>query len=123
MVDAFRDGVIDFSGMTGKRSLVVSEVVHKCFVEVSEEGTEASAATGVEIIERAGRNSESFCCNHPFLFLIKHIKTHSILFCGRVSTLRRPWPAAAPGDIQRAVPWAWMLVQQVPLDSFSFPNL
>ena len=104
MVDAFRDGVIDFSGMTGKRSLVVSEVVHKCFVEVSEEGTEASAATGVEIIERAGRNSESFCCNHPFLFLIKHIKTHSILFCGRVSTLRRPWPAAAPGDIQRAVP-------------------
>ena len=86
MVDAFRDGVIDFSGMTGRRGLVVSEVVHKCFVEVSEEGTEASAATGVEIIERAGRNSESFCCNHPFLFLIKHIKTHSILFCGRVSS-------------------------------------
>ncbi|XP_024840227.1 serpin B4 [Bos taurus] len=86
MVDAFRDGVADFSGMTGGRDLVVSKVFHKCFVEVTEEGTEAAAATGVEIIERAGRNSESFRCNHPFLFLIKHIKTNSILFCGRVSS-------------------------------------
>ncbi|XP_070217915.1 serpin B4-like [Bos mutus] len=86
MVDAFRDGVADFSGMTGGRDLVVSKVFHKSFVEVTEEGTEAAAATDVEIIERAGRNSESFCCDHPFLFLIKHIKTNSILFCGRVSS-------------------------------------
>ena len=86
MVDAFRDGVADFSGMTKVPGLVVSTVVHKCFVEVSEEGTEASAATGVEIIKRAGINSESFRCDRPFLFLIKHIKTHSILFCGRVTS-------------------------------------
>ncbi|XP_055415131.1 serpin B3-like isoform X1 [Bubalus kerabau] len=86
MVDAFRDGVANFSGMTGGRGLVVSKVVHKCFVEVTEEGTEASAATGVEIIIRAGMNSESFRCDHPFLFFIKHIKTNSILFCGRVSS-------------------------------------
>lgn len=86
MVDAFRDGVADFSGMSRRHGLVVSEVVHKCFVEVTEEGTEASASTGVEIIIRAGRNSESFRCDRPFLFLIKHIKTNSILFCGRVSS-------------------------------------
>ncbi|XP_055415179.1 serpin B4-like isoform X3 [Bubalus kerabau] len=86
MVDAFRDGVADFSGMSRRRGLVVSEVVHKCFVEVTEEGMEASASTGVEIIIRAGINSESFRCNRPFLFLIKHIKTNSILFCGRVSS-------------------------------------
>ncbi|CAI9164907.1 unnamed protein product [Rangifer tarandus platyrhynchus] len=86
MVDAFRRGVADFSGMSRTRDLVVSTVVHKCFVEVTEEGTEATAASGVEITVRAGRNSESFCCNHPFLFLIKHIKTNSILFCGRVSS-------------------------------------
>ncbi|XP_055272814.1 serpin B4-like isoform X1 [Moschus berezovskii] len=86
MVDAFHDGVADFSGMTRSRDLVVSKVIHKCFVEVTEEGTEATAATDVEIIVRAGRNSESFRCDHPFLFLIKHIKTNSILFCGRVSS-------------------------------------
>ncbi|XP_043300407.1 serpin B4-like [Cervus canadensis] len=86
MVDAFRDGVADFSGMTERCDLVVSMVVHKCFVEVTEEGTEATAASGVEITVRAGRNSESFRCDHPFLFLIKHIKTNSILFCGRVSS-------------------------------------
>ena len=86
MVDAFRDGVADFSGMTGSRDLVVSKVVHKSLVEVTEEGTEATAASGTEITVRAGRNSESFCCDHPFLFLIKHIKTNSILFCGRVSS-------------------------------------
>ncbi|XP_040120186.1 serpin B3-like isoform X1 [Oryx dammah] len=86
MVDAFHDGAADFSGMTGRRNLVVSMVAHKSFVEVTEEGTEAAAATGVEIVTRAGRNSESFRCDHPFLFLIKHIKTNSILFCGRVSS-------------------------------------
>ncbi|XP_043300212.1 serpin B3-like [Cervus canadensis] len=86
MVDAFNDRAADFSGMTGRRDLVVSTVVHKCFVEVTEEGTEATAASGVEITVRAGRNSESFRCDHPFLFLIKHIKTNSILFWGRVSS-------------------------------------
>ncbi|XP_065791273.1 serpin B3-like isoform X2 [Muntiacus reevesi] len=86
MVDAFRDEVADFSGMTGRRDLVVSKVVHKCFVKVAEEGTEAAAASGVEITVRAGRNSESFRCDHPFLFLIKHVETNSILFCGRVSS-------------------------------------
>ena len=86
MVDAFRDGVADFSGMTGGRDLVVSKVVHKSFVEVTEEGTEAAAATGVVIIRTSLTFREAFHCNHPFLFLIKHIKTNSILFCGRVSS-------------------------------------
>ena len=86
MVDAFIFRVANFSGMTGSGDLAISKVFHKSFVEVTEEGTEAAAATGVEIIERAGRNSESFRCDRPFLFLIKHIKTNSILFCGRVSS-------------------------------------
>ena len=86
MVDAFRDGVADFSGMTGSRDLVVSKVVHKSFVEVTEEGTEATAATGVSVALTSAPSHESFHCDHPFLFLIKHIKTNSILFCGRVSS-------------------------------------
>ncbi|XP_020761262.2 serpin B3-like [Odocoileus virginianus] len=86
MVDAFNGRVADFSGMTGRRDLVVSTVVHKSFVEVTEEGTEAAAATGVSVGVTSAPFHESFRCNHPFLFLIKHIKTNSILFCGRVSS-------------------------------------
>lgn len=86
MVDTFNDRAADFSGMTGRRDLVVSTVVHKCFVEVTEEGTEAAAATGVGVALTSAPFHESFRCDHPFLFLIKHIKTNSILFCGRVSS-------------------------------------
>ncbi|XP_061256390.1 serpin B3-like [Bos javanicus] len=86
MVDAFHDGVADFSGMTRGRDLVVSKVFHKSFVEVTEEGTEAAAATGVGVRVLSAPFRESFRCDHPFLFLIKHIKTNSILFCGRVSS-------------------------------------
>ena len=87
MVDAFNDRVANFSGMTGRPDLVVSTVVHKSFVEVTEEGTEAAAATGVgDAVITSLPFRESFRCDHPFLFLIKHIKTHSILFCGRVSS-------------------------------------
>ena len=87
MVDAFCDGVADVSGMTKVPGLVVSTVVHKCFVEVTEEGTEAAAATGVGVAVITSLSfRESFRCDHPFLFLIKHIKTNSILFCGRVSS-------------------------------------
>ena len=87
MVDAFNDRVANFSGMTGRRDLAVSTVVHKCFVEVTEEGTEAAAATGVgDGVITSLPFRESFRCDHPFLFLIKHIKTNSILFCGRVSS-------------------------------------
>ena len=86
MVDAFNDRVANFSGMTGRRDLAVSTVVHKSFVEVTEEGTEAAAATGVGVGVTSLPFRESFRCDHPFLFLIKHIKTNSILFCGRVSS-------------------------------------
>ena len=87
MVDAFRGGVADFSGMTGSGDLAVSKVFHKSFVEVTEEGTEAAAATGVGVAVLTSLPiRESFRCDHPFLFLIKHIKTNSILFCGRVSS-------------------------------------
>ena len=87
MVDAFNDRVANFSGMTGRPDLVVSTVVHKSFVEVTEEGTEAAAATGVgDAVITSLPFRESFHCDHPFLFLIKHIKTNSILFCGRVSS-------------------------------------
>ncbi|EPY82738.1 hypothetical protein CB1_000632080 [Camelus ferus] len=86
VVDSFNSQKADFSGMTRKNNLVVSKALHKSFVEVNEEGTEAAAATGIVIRETAALHYERFHCDHPFLFFIRHNKTNSILFLGRVSS-------------------------------------
>ncbi|XP_063017771.1 serpin B6-like [Melospiza melodia melodia] len=87
MPDAFESGKADFSGMSlvisPGNELVLSEVVHKSFVVVDEEGTEAAAATAVVRIALCAKRSLKFTADHPFLFFIRHNKTCSILFCGR----------------------------------------
>ena len=86
MTDAFKPGGADFSGMNGRKDLFISAVVHKAFVEVNEEGTEAAAATGVAVaLARAPEPAPVFRADHPFLFLIRHEKTGVILFMGRVA--------------------------------------
>src|ERR1039458_2868057 len=65
-------GKADFSGMDPKRGLAISEVVHKAFVDVSEEGTEAAAATGIAMHATAMRMPEQalvFRADHPFIYL------------------------------------------------------
>ncbi|KAM5219424.1 serpin B3-like isoform 2-T4 [Hipposideros larvatus] len=86
MRDAFSPQDADFSGMTERWNLVLSKIVHKSFVEVTEEGTEAAAATGEEVVAYSEPTYKNFHCDHPFLFFIKHNKTNSILFLGRVSS-------------------------------------
>ena len=74
------------SGMSPAKDLVVSKVVHKSFVEVNEEGTEAAAATGVRVQLCSGRILPPpiiFNADHPFLFFIRHNPTRTILFAGR----------------------------------------
>ena len=78
-------GQADFSGMTGNRELSISEVVHKAFVAVDESGTEAAAATAV--IMRATAMPVmplEVKVDRPFVFLIRDIKTGSVIFVGRV---------------------------------------
>ncbi|MHC9540280.1 MAG: serpin family protein [Vulcanimicrobiota bacterium] len=88
MKSAFRVGSADFSGMDGTKTLFISEVVHKAFVDVNEKGTEAAAATAV--VMRAGSAAPRpetiipFKVDHPFIFLIRDRKTDSILFMGRI---------------------------------------
>lgn len=72
----------DFSGMTGRKDLFISNVIHKAFVDVTEEGTEASAATAV-VLKRGG-GPASFVVDRPFIFLIREHRTGSILFIGRL---------------------------------------
>lgn len=84
MREAFR-GTADFSGMTGSRDLFISDVYHKAFVAVDEEGTEAAAATAVvmELTAAPGQPVE-VTVDRPFVFLIRDIETGAILFLGHV---------------------------------------
>ncbi|RLF46296.1 MAG: serpin family protein, partial [Thermoplasmata archaeon] len=88
MPTAFSDNA-DFSGINGNKDLFISKVLHKAFIEVNEEGTEAAAATAVIMPLKYGGGSSSskiiFDCNHPFLFVIYHKETNTILFMGNVN--------------------------------------
>jgi len=81
---AFSTGA-DFSGMTGKPELFISEVVHKAFVSVDEAGTEAAAATAVPMeLTAVPEPIMEVTIDHPFIFLIRDIETGAMLFVGRV---------------------------------------
>lgn len=86
MTSAFSAGA-DFSGMSDKESLMLSDVIHKAFVSVDENGTEAAAATAVIARPTAIENHPSavFRADRPFVFLIREKQTGSILFLGRLA--------------------------------------
>ena len=87
MTDAFDDKRADFSGMDGRMGwLYIGLVLHKAFMEVNEEGTEAAAATAVVMKYRSiSKPPPEFRADHPFLFLIQEEETGAILFLGRVA--------------------------------------
>ncbi|XP_062039874.1 leukocyte elastase inhibitor isoform X1 [Lepus europaeus] len=81
--DLFQSGKADLSGISAARDLFISKIVHKSFVEVNEEGTEAAAATAGIAVFCMLMPEENFTADHPFLFLIRHNPTSNILFLGR----------------------------------------
>ncbi len=85
MADAFSTAA-DFSGIDGRRDLYVSDAVHKAFVDVSEEGVEAAAATGLALRALAMRPYRQivFRADHPFAFFIRDTASGAILFSGRL---------------------------------------
>jgi serpin B len=85
MPDAFDPHSADFSAMIGKKELFISAVIHKAFVEVNEEGTEAAAATGVVVgVTSIAPPPPMFKADHPFIFFIRDNASRSILFLGRM---------------------------------------
>uniref|UniRef100_A0A8C3PYG2 Serpin domain-containing protein n=1 Tax=Chrysolophus pictus TaxID=9089 RepID=A0A8C3PYG2_CHRPC len=76
----------DFRGMTDKRDLCISKVIHQSFVAVDEKGTEAAAATAVivSLTTTAINYALTFKADHPFHFFIRHNKSKTILFFGRL---------------------------------------
>jgi serpin B len=80
----------DFSGMNGVGELFIDDVLHKAYIEVNEEGTEAAAATAVIMKLTSTGNDTTpsrvvFDADHPFVFLIQHNPTGTILFLGTVT--------------------------------------
>jgi len=86
MSDAFSKAA-DFSKMTGNKQLYISAIIHKTFIAVDEEGTEAAAATAVVMRMKSlppPQDYEVFIADHPFFYFIKENNTGTVLFAGRV---------------------------------------
>jgi serine protease inhibitor len=89
MKSVFARGVADLSGIDGTDNLYASKVLHKAFVDVNEDGTEAAAATAMKAnmltsCPGGGEEPVTFRADHPFLFFIREEKTKAVLFIGRV---------------------------------------
>jgi serpin B len=85
MSDAFDPDKADFSGMTEKNDLYISNVIHKAFVAVDEEGTEAAAATAVIMdVTSAMMSDITLTIDRPFIFVIRDKPSGQILFIGRL---------------------------------------
>jgi len=83
---AFSD-TADFSKITTSMLIKISRVIHQSFIDVQEEGTEAAAATIVEMVNLSTQGGGSpiyFNADRPFLYLIKENSTGAIVFMGKV---------------------------------------
>lgn len=84
MRSAFYAGQADFTRMQKTGGLFISEVKHKTFVEVDENGTEAAAVTSVEIGMTSVSKSIQMRIDRPFVFAIREHNSNSILFIGKI---------------------------------------
>jgi serpin B len=89
MPTAFSDGA-DFSGMTTETALRIAAVVHQANITVTEEGTEAAAATAVVMEPTSAPADEpiELVIDRPFVFVLRDTATEAVLFVGRVSDPR-----------------------------------
>ncbi len=78
-------GGADFSGIADTGELYIGNIIHKAFVKVDEAGTEAAAATAVNLDGRAAPlDPQTLDVDRPFIYLIRDRATGAILFLGRV---------------------------------------
>ncbi len=90
MREAFSESSANFTKirpLVDEENISISRVVHKAFIEVNEKGTEAAAATAVMMFATTSVHPPPivFKANRPFIYLIRHIPTNSVLFMGRLS--------------------------------------
>lgn len=90
MIDAFDENRADFTGIRRAGAggdLYIMDIIHKAFVEVKEEGTEAAAATAVIMATKSVAVWDEpvpiFRADRPFLYMIVHKPTNTVLFLGK----------------------------------------
>jgi serpin B len=84
---AFSDAA-NFSGISD-RKICISEVIHKTYVSVDEDGTEAAAVTSIGFATSSMPTYPIFCVNRPFVFLIRERVTGVILFIGKMAEVHK----------------------------------
>lgn len=89
MKDAFVAADADFSSMTPFKPAWISSVIHKTFIEVDEQGTEAAAVTAIEMCASAAPGMDrprpfSMVVDRPFFCAIRHIESGAIVFMGAI---------------------------------------
>ncbi|XP_055330531.1 serpin B10-like [Paramacrobiotus metropolitanus] len=87
MPTAFDERKADFSGICNlfHDRLHIHAVKQKACIDLNEEGMEASVSTVVVLSNMGGYDAAEFIADRPFLFLIRHVATDTILFMGHVS--------------------------------------
>lgn len=77
----------DFSGISTNEKLNINQILHKAFINIDEEGTEAAAATAVDVVAAFAAPPAQFVfrAERPFIFLIQDTETGAILFMGRMA--------------------------------------
>ena len=82
---AFDSQAADFSGISETMDLYITDVLHKAYIDVNEEGTEAAAATAIAIgTTSMPTDSWDITFDHPFIYVIYETTTNTIVFMGRV---------------------------------------
>jgi serpin B len=82
----------DFSGVTAQEQLAISAAIHKTFLAIDEEGTEAAAVTAIDMratsaMPRPEAPPIEFKADHPFFIVLRHKRTNTRLFMGRVAAV------------------------------------
>ena len=82
-------GAADFGGITAMGNLAIAQVKQKCYIDVTEEGTEAAAVTSVQVrLTSADRNPVArMTVDRPYIFFIQDSQSGNILFAGKVVDL------------------------------------
>ena len=84
---AFDPELADFSRINGYGNLFINRVIHQSFIQIDEEGTEAAAATIVEILETISTGPTGFfmTIDRPYIFVIRERVYNTILFIGKIT--------------------------------------
>jgi serpin B len=91
MIEAFGDA--DFSAMKKEKDIQIGKIIHKTFIKIDEQGTEAAAATAVvmrKCMMPRPQPTPVMNVNHPFLFIIRSNDLpagHDMLFCSKIESL------------------------------------